>query len=162
MPASKAQRAATADRRRRAIALKLAGADYESIARALGYASRGAVHTDITRALEASLREQAHDLEIWRHEGVLSLQRLKRAVWAAALSGDLKAAEVALKIVDRLLRLTGADLPARVEVITMSAIEAEISRLSAELAADAEDGEVPREPGLRNGLVGSPEAGASP
>ena len=161
MPASKAQRAATANRRRQAIAMKLAGADYETIAQALGYASRGAVHTDITRALEASLREQARDLEVWRQELLLSLQRLKRAMWPAAMAGDPKSADTALRIVDRMARLTGADVPARVEVITMSAIEAEISRLSAELAADADDGEVPSEPGLRSGLVDSPEAGAS-
>lgn len=158
MPASKAQRAKTADRRRRAIAMCLAGADFETIATQLDYASRGAAYTDITRALETSLREQARDAEVWRHLLLLRMLRLQAAMWPAALQGDPKSADTALRIIDRICKLTGADEATRVEVITMSAIEAEIQRLSKELASDAHRG-VPSEPSF--GLLGGPETGAA-
>lgn len=159
MPASKAQRASTAKRRADAIAFKLAGLSYDVIAERLGYASRGAACTDIQRALEASLREQARDLEVWRHELVLGLLRLKAAMWPAAMAGDTKAADVVVRISDRLSKLTGADAAIRHEVITIGAIEAEIERLSRELG-EADRG-VPNEPSI-DGLVGGPEAGPAP
>lgn len=156
MPASKARQAATAQRRAEAIALKLAGLNYDTIAARLGYASRGAACTDIHRALEASLREQARDLELWRHEQLLGLMRLRAAMWGSALAGDTKAAEVTLKIIDRILKLTGADMPIVHQVITVGAVEAEIERLSRELG-EAYRG-VPNEPSI-DGLMVGPEAG---
>lgn len=134
MSTSKAQRAATAQRRTRAIAMRLAGADYELIATQLGYASRAAACVDVTRAMEASLAEQNHDAEMWRHELLLGLQRLKAAMWSAAMAGDTKAADVAVRVFDRIAKLTGADAPQRHEVLTIGAVEAEIARLSAEMA----------------------------
>lgn len=157
MPASTAQRVVTAQRRRKAVAMRLAGADFETIATQLGYASRGAAHTDISRALESSLAEQARDAEVWRHELLLRLQRLQMAVWPAALGGDAKAADTALKVIDRIAKLTGADAPQRLEVVTMSAVEEEIQRLSKQL--EQTDRGVPIEPGLRSGLVGGAQAG---
>lgn len=156
---TKAQRAATAERRRKAIAMKLAGATYEQIATALGYASRGAACVDIQRALEQSLAEQHRDAEVMRHELVLQLEQVKRAMWPAMLNGDTKAADVVLKAVDRIAKLVGADAPTRVEVLTMGAIESEIAKLEAQIAAQAAGEEVPAEPG---GLVGGPEARPAP
>ena len=133
MGTSRAQRAATAQRRTQAIALRLAGVDFESIATRLGYASRGAECTDINRALEQSLAEQARDGEVLRQAELLRLDRLQAGVWTQALAGDPRSAEVALKVIDRRCKLLGLDAPARVELMTMGAIEAEIERLSAEL-----------------------------
>lgn len=155
--ATKAQRAATAERRRKAIAMKLAGATYDQIAEALGYASRGYACTDVQRALEHSLAEQHRDAEVLRHELVLQLEQVKRAMWPRMLSGDTRAAAEVTKAIDRIARLMGADAPTRVEVVTMGAIEAEIAKLEAELAARPE--EVPTEPG---GHVGGAEAIAAP
>lgn len=149
MPASKAQRAATAERRAKAVKLRLAGIDYESIARQLGYAGRAAACVDVTRALEASLAEQHHDIEVLRHELVLTLNQLKSAMWSQAMRGDTKAADVLVRVVDRLAKL---QVPDRLEIITMGAIEAEIARLSAQLASGGEGESV-------DDLVGRPEAG---
>lgn len=157
MPASKAQRAVTAERRRQALALRLAGADYETIARQLEYASRGAACTDIQRALEASLAEQARNAEVLRHEQLLALNRLRQAHWAAALQ-DPKVGEFVLRLIDRVIRLNRLDLPVRIEVLTMSAIEAEIERLSAELAGVGQGQEAPSEPDYTD-AVGSAETG---
>lgn len=157
--ATKAQRAATAERRSKAIAMKLAGATYEQIATALKYAGRGAACTDVHRALEQSLAEVHRDGEVLRHELVLQLEQVKRAMWPAMLKGDTKAAGEVIRAIDRIAKLMGADAPTRVEVVTMGAIEAEIAKLEAELAARPPAEEVPTEPG---GLVGDAEAIAAP
>lgn len=155
MGTTKAQRAATAERRARAIGMKLAGATYEQIADALHYASRGAACTDIQRAMEQSLAEQHRDAEVLRHELVLQLSRVKAAMWPAMLKGDTKAADVVIRAIEKIAKLTVPDAPTRVELITMGAIEAEIERLSMELGVSSGD----REAGA---VVGGAEARPAP
>jgi hypothetical protein len=133
VPASRAQRAAVAQRRRQAIALRLGGADLQTIADRLGYSSRAAVSVDIQRAHEAALREAGADIEVWRALELGRLDRLQLAVWSSAMGGNCRAADVALRIIDRRCRLLGLDAPHRHEVFTMGAIEAEIERLTAEI-----------------------------
>lgn len=140
MPASKAQRAATAERRTKAVAMRLAGVDYEAIATRLGYAGRAAAYVDITRALEANLAEQHRSADLLRQEELDRLNRLQAGVWADATRGDTRSADTALRIIDRRCKLLGLDAPQRHEVITIDAVEAEIRKLAAELGADA-DGE---------------------
>lgn len=141
MPASKAQRAATAERRAKAVAMRLAGVDYDTIAQRLGYASRGAAYTDIDRALQTRLAEQRHGADVLRQQELARLDRLQAAAWTAAASGDLKAIETVLKVIDRRCKLLGLDAPVRHEVVTLDAIDAEIARLTAELADAGEAGE---------------------
>lgn len=141
MPASKAQRAKTAERRAKAVAMRLAGVDYETIAQRLGYASRGAAYTDIDRALQARLVEQHQGADVLRQQELARLDRLQAAAWTAAASGDLKAIETVLKVVDRRCKLLGLDAPVRHEVVTLDAIDAEIARLTAELGGAGETGE---------------------
>lgn len=138
MPASKAQRAATAERRGKAIALRLAGMDYESIAQRLGYADRGAACKDIQRAMEANIAQQTQSADTLREVELMRLDRLQAAAWQAAASGDLKAIETVLKIVDRRSRLLGLDAPIKTDVTVSDAITSEIEQLAAQLSiADA-------------------------
>jgi len=139
MRASKAQRAATAERRSKAVAMRLAGIDYDTIAARLGYAGRGAAYTDITRALEANVAEQNRNSDVLRQEELQRLDRLQAGVWAAAAAGDTKAVDTALRIIDRRCKLLGLDSPQRVEVISLDAVDAEIRRLNAELASSGND-----------------------
>jgi len=115
MPASKAQRAKTAQRRAQAIALRLAGASYEQIAQQLGYASRSAAYTDIDRALRKGLAEQERDGALLRQQELERLDRLQAGIWPRAISGDYRAADTALRIIDRRCKLLGLDAPQRVE-----------------------------------------------
>lgn len=133
MPASKAQRALTAERRSKAITMRVAGVDWETIASHLGYASRGAACTDVDRALAARVAEQTRNVDVLREAELLRLDRLQAGVWAQAVAGDTKAVDAALKIIDRRCKLLGLDPPQRHEVVTLDAVEAEIRRLSAEL-----------------------------
>ncbi|WP_431728594.1 hypothetical protein [Verrucosispora sp. TAA-831] len=134
MPASRAQRAATADRRSKAIAMRLAGLDYPTIADRLGYADRAAAHKDITRAMEAAVQEMSRNADVLLQLELTRLDRLQAGVWAAAAAGDIRAGHLALAIIDRRCKLLKLDPAIRHEVVTLGAIEQEIERLSQELA----------------------------
>ena len=133
MPASKAKQAATAERRSKAVAMRLAGMDYETIAQRLGYYNRGAAYNDITAALEANVAEQNRNADVLRQEELQRLDRLQAGVWQAAAAGDPRSVDTALRIVDRRCKLLGLDAPQRHEVVTLDLVESEIRRLSAEL-----------------------------
>jgi hypothetical protein len=114
MGASRAKRAEVAERRRNAIQMVLAGLDYETIADRLGYASRGAAHTDIDRALTANLADLKKEAAGLRELQARRYHRLLAAVWGAALKGDLKAVETAARLVDRVVKLYGLAEPDRI------------------------------------------------
>jgi hypothetical protein len=135
--ASNAQRAATADRRAKAIAMKLAGVDFQVIADRLGYSSRGAATKDVHRALEANLAEEAAASELLRHQEAARLDRLQAAVWTTALSGDVRAIETVLKISAQRARLLGLNAPEKHEVITLDYLDAQIRDATEELARAA-------------------------
>ena len=143
MPASKAQRTKTAERRSKAVKMRIAGADWETIASACGYASRGAACTDVTRALEAQTAEMLRDADVLRQMELARLDRLQAAFWAAAIQGDADAARTVFGCIDRRTKLLGLNAPERHEVITLTAMEAEIGRLEREL------GEMPTADQLR-------------
>lgn len=136
MPASRAQRAATAERRAKAVALRLAGLDFQTIADKLHYADRAAAHKDITRAMEANVAEMNRNADVLRQEELDRLMRLQLGVWPAATAGDPKAVQVALGIIDRRCKLLGLDAPVRHEVVTLDAIDNAIQQLTAELGRD--------------------------
>lgn len=149
MPASRAQRTKTAERRSQAVQLRIAGADWETIARTCGYASRGAACTDVNRALEVATAEQQRNVDVLRHMELARLDRLQRAFWAAAIGGGEGATEAArtvLGIIDRRCKLLGLSAPAKLEVVTLGAIEAEIARLESEEFGDLPDVAQLREP----------------
>lgn len=115
MATSKAQKAATAARRTQAIALRLAGADWTTIATALQYADRGAACKDVTRALEKYVAEQRVGLAELRELEVQRLDRLQRGLWSEAVSGNPKAIDAVLRIIDRRAKLLGLDAPVKVQ-----------------------------------------------
>jgi len=116
MGASKARRTATAERRAKAIGLRLAGRDWESIAAALGYASRGAACTDVTRALASNLADVAAGAADLRALEAARLDTLQEAIWPEGLAGNLQAAHMILRLMERRARLLGLDAPVRAAV----------------------------------------------
>ncbi|MCX5066645.1 hypothetical protein OOJ91_12225 [Micromonospora lupini] len=136
MPASRAQRAATAERRGKAVAMRLAGLDYQTIADRLGYADRAAAHKDITRALESNVAEMHRNADVLRQEELDRLNRLQAGLWPTAAAGDPKAVTAVLGIIDRRCKLLGLDAPVRHEVVTLDAIDNAIQELAAELGRD--------------------------
>lgn len=116
MPASKAQRAAAAEKRKKAVALALAGMDWQSIADQTGYASPGAACTAVNEALKINLREQSELVEELRAVEIARYDRLQAAFWPKAIGEkDPKAAEVVLKCIAGRNKLTGTEVPIRAE-----------------------------------------------
>ncbi|MCX4885875.1 hypothetical protein [Streptomyces sp. NBC_00847] len=117
MPASKAQRAAAAEKRKKAVALALAGMDWQSIADQTGYASPGAACTAVNEALKVNLREQSEVVEELRAVEIARYDRLQAAFWPKAITQqDPKAAEVVLKCIAGRNKLTGTEAPLRTEL----------------------------------------------
>lgn len=154
MVASKAQQAATAERRAKAIRLKIDGYTYTEIAEQLGYSSRGSANSDIRRALEKHVIEEGLAVEAWRELELARLDVLQKAIWPEAMRGSPRAIETALKILDRRAKLLGLDSAIKLEVLTIDALDQQIQRLEAELGAGAlgiaaaagETGEAPPPP----------------
>lgn len=160
MPASRAQRAATAKRRAEAVAMRIAGADFEAIAEKLGYADRRSACKDVTRALEQAVAEQTRSVEAYREEELQRLDALLVEAWAVLkrahvtvshgkliyddrtgqpLLDDgptLHAIDRILKIQERRAKFLGLDAPMKVEAITIDSLDQAIAQLAAELEGD--------------------------
>lgn len=101
--------AGAADRRARAVRLRLGGASYDTIAKDLGLASRASAWKLVQRALRDRVFEevdQYRELELQR------LDALQAAHWGAAVAGDVKAALLVLKIIEQRVKLLCLDQPA--------------------------------------------------
>lgn len=133
MVASKAQQAATAERRGKAIRLKIDGYTYTEIAEKLGYSSKGSACKDVSRALERHVIEEGLAIEAWRELELARLDVLQKAIWPEAKEGNPRAIETALKVLDRRAKLLGLDSAIKLEVLTIDALDAQIQRLEAEL-----------------------------
>lgn len=117
------------DRQRRAVELRLAGANYDVIARQLDYAGQSGARYAVQRGLELAIIEPAE--EVLRQE-VERLDRLMTGLWSRAVKGDVSAVDRVLKIMDRRARYLGLDAPTR-HVVT-SELDESIDSLLAELA----------------------------
>lgn len=71
---------------------------------------------------------------------LMRLDRLRVAVWPAAIAGDPRAIDSALKISDRYVNLAGLAAPVLSEV-TLHAIDAQILALRSQLGSGPEVGE---------------------
>lgn len=163
MPASRAQRTATAERRAKAVEMRMTGASFQRIADELGYNSRGAACQDITRALESAVTTERATVEVYRQEELERLDLLLVEAWTVLkrqhvtvshgrvirdeetnepLLDDgpvLAAIDRILKIQERRSKFLGLDAPTKVEAITIDALDAEIAKLAAELDMQPSD-----------------------
>lgn len=106
---------------RSALALRLAGASYESIAKTVGYQSANAAKRAVEGILEDTVNE-SRDLPQLRELTGRRIERLLRSVWAKATDEEsadhLAYVRTALALIDRHARLMGVDAPQRLEVST--------------------------------------------
>jgi hypothetical protein len=96
-------RVRTAERRRQALNLRAAGADFRSIGAALGI-SVGQAYADVQTEMHAVTRESAEQVLAM---DLARLDQLQAAVWADARSGDVAAVECVRRIVELRQRLFG-------------------------------------------------------
>jgi hypothetical protein len=97
----------------KALELRRAGVDFQTIATQLGYTDRGGAWRAVQSALKRGFVEPAADLRQLEAE---RLDRLQAAVWAAALRGDTKAIDRVLRISDQRARLLGLNAPTKTDV----------------------------------------------
>lgn len=139
MAANKAQQATTAERRTKAIKLRLAGLDWQEIADRLEYSSRGSACADVSRALEQHRKEEATAVEELRQTEALRLDRLMAGLWPKAAAGNVRAAEAALKVIDRRCKLWGLDMRSAAETDPSTALSLIGNIMTAITAAAAPD-----------------------
>lgn len=99
------------ERRSRAVHLRREGLTLREVAAELGVS----VYTawDDTQSAVRDIPKEEADL--LRQQEADRLDALQRAVWEAAIAGDLHAVDRVLKIIERRCRLLGLDAPARIE-----------------------------------------------
>jgi hypothetical protein len=132
--ASKAQQAASADRRRAAVELRIAGKSWQEIADLLHYDSKASACTDVRRALEKAVAKLNVPLEAHRQLELDRLDAMQNALWDKVLAGDTKAIDTSLRLMDRRAKLLGLDAPQRHE-LTLESIDAALADVEEQLAA---------------------------
>ncbi|MEU7435628.1 hypothetical protein AB0B07_33045 [Streptomyces sioyaensis] len=109
--------AQVAARRAKLIKLARAGVDFgDERILALGYSSRSHASKDFTRTYRNYLEEEKAEADVWRRFQTDRYEELLAAVWPEALAGDVRANDQASKLIDKLCRLNGWDVPVKAEV----------------------------------------------
>jgi hypothetical protein len=99
--------ATTSWRKARAVELALAGFGYDDMAEQVGYANRGTAWRTVRNAL---YERKVESVDEYRELELARLDALQSAHWEAALSGgDLKAAELCIKLVGQRMKLLALD-----------------------------------------------------
>jgi DNA-binding CsgD family transcriptional regulator len=149
---------ATAQRDGQAARLRSRGYSYSQIAEELDYASPSGARDGVQRALAMAVIEPAEELRAHMLAQLDEMQRVAlgvlerdhytvsagRVMQIKGADGEpvplvddgpvLAALHTLLKIMERRSKLMGLDAPAKMEVVTFDAIEAEMERLDAEIA----------------------------
>lgn len=95
-------------RRRKVAANLLAGLSYRQMAEALGV-SIGTIAADVRTIIDHWRKEQVQDVDSWMQVQLRRLDTILNAIWTRVLEGDLKAAETALKVIERQAKLLGME-----------------------------------------------------
>jgi hypothetical protein len=104
-----------AEKTRRAMALKLAGASYAQIAQQLGYHDASGARKAVQRGMKSALQETSGELKKI-HYG--RLEHMLMLLWPEVNQRDLPAMSAALAVMDRMERLYGLNAAEKIEVGT--------------------------------------------
>lgn len=129
-----------------AVALRVAGASYTSIAKTLDYSSAFRARQVVERALAEAAESDDSYAQV-RHLESRRLERLLQGVWRRATNEtdprQMEAARVALAIIDRHARLHGLDAPQQMVVYTPE--QQEVDRWVKAMAAQVRGQTAPAE-----------------
>lgn len=103
-------RAVAAVKRAKVVEAVAEGATYEQAAQQVGYATRSGAYKAFWKAVE---QREAEAVEDHRALELVRLDALQVAVWEKAMTGDLKAAGMVLRIIEQRSRLLGLEKPGR-------------------------------------------------
>lgn len=130
-------RAITAhDRQMQALQLRRSGATFQQIAEQLGYAHRSNARKAIQAALDGALSEEADALRALELD---RLDRLQLAHWQRATSGDVKATETVLKVMQHRAKLLGLYAPVQREVTFRDELAEMAEKVAADYGLSAEE-----------------------
>jgi len=110
-----AQQIALAERRVKALALRKAGASYRAIGEQLGV-SYQAIAEDVAYGLTALASELRIETEQLRALEAARLDDLQAALWSQVRTGNIKAIQTVLRIMERRARLLGLDMQPGMEL----------------------------------------------
>lgn len=113
----------TEQRRYDAWQMRLRGTDWEQICKTVGYSSVKVAQVDL-RAYVLSCMVQTdedHRQEVMTME-LAKLDALQNAVWDAAMAGDTKAVDSALKVINTRMKLLGLDTPTQGQQVTNNTV----------------------------------------
>lgn len=144
------------------------GHTYESIAREMGYSSKGHAHNAVQRALRLTIQEPADNLrkiQLARleeaHQVVRTIMRSEHVAHSGGKivymtdpdtgeevpvidhGPNLAAADRVTRIAERVARLTGIDEPTKFQDLTLGVVQAKIAELKAKQDADDDQGHDP-------------------
>ncbi|MEC3995008.1 hypothetical protein VSR01_16305 [Actinacidiphila sp. DG2A-62] len=139
MPPSQRQKKNTAEGRREALQLHLAGIDLATIAKQLHYADASAAKKAIDRAFEESIDRAHADIDELRRKAIARYDRMQSAFWGKAVKGDPKAADIVLRIMRDRGRIEGTEVPTRINVDAQRLGE-EIMGIIGDLGGGGSDG----------------------
>jgi hypothetical protein len=117
------------ERRKKAIALRLAGVSVQAVydqLKDLGYSSPDHVSMDLKRARERSRAQLDNTVEELRDLQGERLERLLAGVWGAALKGDTRAADTAARLIERICKLRGLEAPTQIALTARIEMESTI------------------------------------
>jgi hypothetical protein len=132
-PGTSPRAIAARDRQIHALQLRRSGATFQQIAEQLGYAHRSNARKAIQAALDGALSDEADAL---RALDLDRLDRLQLAHWPRATSGDVKATETVLKVMQHRAKLLGLYAPVQREVTFREEIAAMAEKVAADYGLD--------------------------
>lgn len=132
---SREQAAIRLGRTQRAMQMKVDGFDYPEIAADLGYGTAEAAAADVHQALEEEfLSNEQYSTEVLRMIELKRLNALYSALRPGIERGNSRSIDVAVKVSDRIAKMSGLDAAVKVEMTQLSDVNAEIERVKREIA----------------------------
>lgn len=100
------------DKEIKVLELRRVGLTWVRIAEEVGYADHTGAYAAYKRAIKRTMQQPADEL---REQELDRLDRLQVAVWPAAMKGDTRAVATIIKLMERRAKLTGLDMPIKIE-----------------------------------------------
>lgn len=101
------------EKQKKALALALAGVDYQTIAERVGYNSRQAAWKAVNSAIQKTIKPAAEEVKQMQ---LARLDAMLKALWPSVLSGHLGSIDRVLRIEERRARLLGLDAPVKTDI----------------------------------------------
>ena len=135
-PGTELETLESARRERTALQLRMGGASYLEIGEHLGTSAREAnriVAQAIKAEVPTELRDEVRALTLGRLDMIIKRQMIRLGSSAASPAEQDRAEDMILKITDRIVDITGARAPIKIDATVTDAIDEEIAILVADL-----------------------------